>query len=628
MAQLAERLMCTVAPVEAILRLAERLPVFPCRRLPEEITVRGERKLLKEKSPLTERGFRDATQDAQRIRAWWNRWPDALVGVPTGTQTGLLVIDFDQHKADGAANDWITEHSGELIATRVHATLNGGRHYLFKLPKEGEYRNGVCVTLGGIKRVGLDLRAEGGYIVWWPLHGGSASGELSPLPAGLVEEQRIEARILAPLPAQSPQKWREDCPRVKAALAYLDPADYDTWSRAGLAIHLASDGSDDGFALWHDWSSGELSEQSPTNYCGPNDCRYHWASFKHGKDRAKLVTLGTIFELAKARGYVAPTDPTRENIPAVEYEVDARRFVGRVLISAVDSKYDIDPDDTLLDIRGLDGKELLERYQRRHAKYGTTPFDPEGKRLRLYPGGVTIWSGFPGAGKSTLLKQLVCHCLARGSSVFVASLEEDPVDVLVGLAAVAAGRQEPTAHQLQWFIDAYGERFRLWGVIGIAQHRKILAAIRKLAAEGIKHAVIDSLMCLDVANDDFEAQRCFANLLAATARAVKVHIHLVAHPRKQVSADQEPDINDVAGAREIGGIADNVLFVRRNPHEGQDPLSPATPMMIAIRKQRYWIGALGSVAGWYHRGWRQFHEDQFASAPIRYLPDHAYEAVA
>lgn len=630
MAQLAERLVCTVAPVEAILRLAERLPVFPCRRLPEEVVVRGERKLLKEKSPLTEHGFTEATRDVQRIRAWWARWPDALVGVRTGSATELVVVDFDQQKADSAASDWIAEHSDVLVSTRVHITLNGGRHYLFKQPKGCEYRNGICLTLGGVRRQGIDLRAEGGYIIWWPLHGGSVSGELAALPAGLIEEQRIEVRDLAPLPAASPEKWARDRMRVKHALAYLDPADYDTWTRAGFAIHLASDGSDDGFSLWHEWSAGEVTGDCPTNYCGVNDCRYHWASFRHDKDRSKLVTLGSLFEWAKARGYVPLPDPSRESPPVSVYEAEpiAQRFVGRVLVTSVEPQYDVDPDEALLDIRTLDGKDLLARYQKRHARFGTTPFDPEGRRLRLYPGGVTIWSGYPGAGKSSLLKQLVCHCLARGSSVFVASLEEDPVDVLVGLAAVASGRQEPTAHQMQWFIDAYGERFRLWGVIGIAQHRRLLAAIRKLAESGIKHAVIDSLMCLDVANDDFEAQRCFANLVAATARAVKVHIHLVAHPRKQVSSGQELDINDVGGAREIGGIADNVLFIRRSPTESTDPFAPATPMMIAIRKQRYFPGMLGSVVGWFHRGWRQFHEEQFAASPMRYLPDHAFEDVA
>lgn len=620
----ADRLVCSVAPVEAVLRLAARVPVFPCRRNPEEVAVRGERKIAKAKSPLTVHGLRDASQDPAQIRAWWARWPDALVGVPTGQGTGLVVIDYDAHKADASANDWILEHSEQLLATRTHATLSGGRHYLFRAPAGVEYRNGVCLTLAGIKRIGIDVRAEGGYIVWWPLHGGASSGEAIPLPAGLIEEQRIERHELPPLPAQSPAKWAEDRKHLADALAYLEPAEYDVWARVGLAIHLASGGSDDGFQLWHAWSAGEITGDCPANYSGINDCRYHWASYRHDKDRSKLVTLGTVFELAKARGYQRRSEP-RESPPVEAYTEDEMRHrVGQMLVTGAPVEYDADPDDELLDVRALDGKELLAEYDRRHARFGTTPFDPAGERLRLYPGGVTIWSGFPGAGKTTLLRQLACHCLMRGSSVFFASLEEDPRNVLVSLAAVAAGREKPTAHQMQWFIDAYGERFRLWGVIGIAQHRRLLAVIRKLAESGLRHAIIDSLMCLDIANDDFEAQRKFANLLAATARASNVHIHLVAHPRKLVSADQDPDINDVAGAREIGGIADNVLFIRRSPNESADPLAPDTPMKIAIRKQRHGVGALGDIAGWFHRGWRQFTVEQFPSGPTHYLPEDAY----
>lgn len=302
------------------------------------------------------------------------------------------------------------------------------------------------------------------------------------------------------------------------------------------------------------------------------------------------------------------------------------RQVGQMLVTEGEDCGE--PSRLLVETGALTGRDLLAKYTQRHAVYGTAPFDPAGDLLRFYPGGVTIWSGFPGAGKTTLLRQTICHCLARGSSVFLASLEEDPEDALVRLAATAAGSDAPTSHQMQWFLDQYGSRFRLWGVIGIAEHRQLLGVIRKLASEGIRHAVVDSLMCLDVANDDFEGQRKFANLLAATARAARIHIHLVAHPRKLVSADQEPDLNDVAGAREIGGVADNVLFVRRSKsRDGYDAHADATPMCVSIRKQRHFSGALADVAGWYQRRWRQFSVTQFPGGPTRYLPDDAFSTV-
>jgi twinkle protein len=296
--------------------------------------------------------------------------------------------------------------------------------------------------------------------------------------------------------------------------------------------------------------------------------------------------------------------------------------VGRMLAPAEAPEFDEDPDE-FLELGRLDGKELLAEYEEEMACYATTPFDKHGERLRLYPCGVTIWSGFPGAGKTTLLRQLACHLLQRENGVFFASLEEHPKHLLIRLAMTAAGTEKLTAHQLQWFIDRYGEKLRIWARIGMTKHRTILAVIRKLATVGINHAIIDSLMKLDISSQDFEGQRVFANLLAATAAQTRTHVHLVAHPKKPPQADQDPDINDVGGAKEIGGIADNVIFVRRSRKEAEKPLATATGMNITIRKQRHGNGSLGDITGWFHRDKRQFHLGQF-DEPIRYLPEDAY----
>lgn len=301
-------------------------------------------------------------------------------------------------------------------------------------------------------------------------------------------------------------------------------------------------------------------------------------------------------------------------------DIARARRIGQMLAPAEAPEFDEDPDE-LLDMGKLDGKTLLAEYEEEMACYATTPFDEYGERLRLYPCGVTIWSGFPGAGKTTLLRQLACHLLQREHGVFFASLEEHPKHLLVRLACTAAGTENPTAHQVQWFIDEYGERLRIWAKVGMTKHRNILAVIRKLASMGTTHAIVDSLMKLDISSQDFEGQRTFANLLAATAVQTRMHIHLVAHPKKPAQADQDPDINDVGGAKEIGGIADNVVFVRRK--EGETPLAGATGMKIILLKQRGGQGSLGSITGWFHRDHRQFHVEQF-HPPIRYLPKEAY----
>lgn len=279
-----------------------------------------------------------------------------------------------------------------------------------------------------------------------------------------------------------------------------------------------------------------------------------------------------------------------------------------------------------VDLSQIDPERLLLEYNTEQALYDTAAFDEPGKYIRLFPRGFTIWSGFPGAGKTTLIRQTVCHLLQCKRAIALASFEEHYKAVIIRLAATAAGTEFPTANHVNGFLSEYGNQLFVWEEEGPASHRRVLQWIRDLAmGEGIAHAFLDSLMCLDVANDDFEQQRRIANQIAVTARSTKTHIHLVAHPRKLVSSNQEPDINDVAGAREIGGLADNVLFVRKLDDKtsyisGRD----ATPMGVSIRKQRHFDGGLGDVSGWFNRRHKQFHAEQF-SAPTRYLPDWAYE---
>jgi hypothetical protein len=75
-----------VKPGDAALDYAERhgWPVFPCRW-------RGEGR----KRPLTRRGFLDSSRDPDQIRDWWQRWPEALIGLPTGQATAV-VVDVDR----------------------------------------------------------------------------------------------------------------------------------------------------------------------------------------------------------------------------------------------------------------------------------------------------------------------------------------------------------------------------------------------------------------------------------------------------------------------------------------------------------------------------------------------------
>jgi hypothetical protein len=289
---------------------------------------------------------------------------------------------------------------------------------------------------------------------------------------------------------------------------------------------------------------------------------------------------------------------------------------------------EVQPANEIIDLNALNVADMLAARRERQANFDTAPFDPEGHELRFFPGGFTVWSGFPGTGKTTLLRQFVCHLLRAKKPVFVASLEEDPQDVFCRLASVALGTQDLNADNLQWCVDSWHDKLRLWSYRrGVAEHARILAIVRVLAKQGVRHAIIDSLARLDVHSGDWEAQRLFGNALEASAAKSGAHIHLVAHPRKLVSSAQEPDINDIAGSADIGRLADNVLFVRRPDSDSPTP-SEFSPMRVSVRKQRYHTGACPTIDGYFNKRLCQWKPHLHDIEVTQYLHAAAYEARA
>lgn len=75
--------------------------------------------------------------------------------------------------------------------------------------------------------------------------------------------------------------------QVAEMLALLpNDLDYDTWVKVGQSVHHETDGSDEGFALWHDWS-----KNSP-KYTTEKYCRDRWVSF--GRYTGRPATMGWI----------------------------------------------------------------------------------------------------------------------------------------------------------------------------------------------------------------------------------------------------------------------------------------------------------------------------------------------
>ncbi len=126
------------------------------------------------KHPMTNRGLHDATTDLGQINEWFKRHPNANIGIRTGVESNLVVIDVDVRNG-GEDSLEVLQASGAWPHTAEVHTGGGGRHFLFNYPAEYDIRN--AVNLDG-RYPGIDVRANGGYIVAPPsLHKSGRSYE-------------------------------------------------------------------------------------------------------------------------------------------------------------------------------------------------------------------------------------------------------------------------------------------------------------------------------------------------------------------------------------------------------------------------------------------------------------------
>jgi putative DNA primase/helicase len=144
----------------ALLYARNGWPVFPCHP--------GTKQPLTPKGEAGSGGLKHATTDEAAVRAWWQRFPKAMIGVPTGTSIGAFVIDIDAgvDEVTGEifeAGDIIatleTKLGTKLPATWTAETPRGGRHLYFRLPATERVGN----RTGIVERV--DVRGTGGYVV-------------------------------------------------------------------------------------------------------------------------------------------------------------------------------------------------------------------------------------------------------------------------------------------------------------------------------------------------------------------------------------------------------------------------------------------------------------------------------
>ena len=94
------------------------------------------------------------TKDPDEIRRDFARWPDAGVGVPTGPENGIWVLDVDTvagHDVDGDAElNRLTAVYGALPPTRQARSPSGSIHYYWQWPEDTHIRTSTSKIGPGI----------------------------------------------------------------------------------------------------------------------------------------------------------------------------------------------------------------------------------------------------------------------------------------------------------------------------------------------------------------------------------------------------------------------------------------------------------------------------------------------
>jgi hypothetical protein len=156
----------------------------------------------REKKPLIRwEPYESQRASEDEISVWWRKWPDANVGIVTGTISGLIAIDLDTLEAKDKLKQLVP---GFDFATVPRSRTGKGWQLFFQHPDVSIPNRAGIIP-------GLDVRGDGGYVVAPPsIHPNGKTykwevpinGELPKLPVELY-------RLISSLAPNASDPFRE-----------------------------------------------------------------------------------------------------------------------------------------------------------------------------------------------------------------------------------------------------------------------------------------------------------------------------------------------------------------------------------------------------------------------------------
>jgi hypothetical protein len=168
------------------------------------------------KHPRTANGLHDASSGLAAVRAWWQRWPRANIGLACEA-SGLAVVDVDPRNGGKESCAEIALRRGsEWSRTLTVLTGGGGQHFYFEAPRKdwpGKLAPGIDLKQRGYVVAPPSVHASGDRYRWAPGHD-FLTTVVAPPPGWVWEE----AMANSPSPSSSPPGARGSAPSLPQAL--------------------------------------------------------------------------------------------------------------------------------------------------------------------------------------------------------------------------------------------------------------------------------------------------------------------------------------------------------------------------------------------------------------------------
>lgn len=258
------------------------------------------------KHPMTKKGFKDASKSLKQVERWWKVYPNANIGIRTGKESKIIVIDTDlSHNGVESFQKLCLEHPLEDIDTLIANSGGGGKHYYFKMP-EGKFKFKKEIAPG------IDIKAEGGCITAPPsIHKSGKRYEWFDQSKKIKEAPKWLIDLIIKTEPLKEQK------KFEARAGKLDLTDSDVRE---MLSHIDSMPGHD---IWTRIVWGV------TDYCGPVTAKQlieEWSpDYKTGghyldtliKNSSGKTTIGTVIKYAQDGGYKLPkpvsAKPSQQN---------------------------------------------------------------------------------------------------------------------------------------------------------------------------------------------------------------------------------------------------------------------------------------------------------------------------